>query len=157
MESKLLELELHEINEDHALYERAHANLIKLTIGLAIGVALALIAVPMLLMWPRGSARIVPSSMWPMLALAAFWVALTIGAYIQRQRAFRRVREACLKLRRAGYHVTRQDVHFSGSVFGISELAAERNSHDSNGNGNGRGKPLDVNRLSARSLHTVME
>ena len=152
MESKLLELELAEINEDHAVYERAHANLIKLTMGLAIGVALALIAVPMLL-WPRGSARIEPSSLWPMLALAAFWVALTIGAYVQRLRAFRRVRQGCLKLRRAGYHVTRQDVHFSGSVFGISELAAERE-HNNNG---GRGKPLDVSRLSARSLHTVME
>jgi hypothetical protein len=66
------------------------------------------------------------------------------------------VREGCLKLRRAGYHVTRQDVHFSGSVFGISELAAER-AQNGNGSGNGRGKPLDVNRLSARSLHTVME
>ena len=153
MESKLLELELDEINGHHAAYERAHANLIKLTVGLAIGVAIALVAVPMLL-WPRaGALRIEPSSLWPMIALAGFWVALTIGAYVKRQHAFRRVREGCLKLRRAGYHVTRQDVHFSGSVFGISELAAERDRQ----NGNGRGKPLDVNRLSARSLHTVME
>lgn len=144
MESKLLQLELDDINEDHATYERAHSNLVKLAIGLAIGSALALLALPMLL-WPRGWAHIEPSSLWPMLALAAFWVALTIGAYIQRQRAFRRVRRGCLKLRRAGYRITKLDVHFSGSVFGISELA----DHD--------GKPLDVTRLSARSLHTVME
>jgi hypothetical protein len=145
MESKLLELELDEINADHAAYELAHGRLIKLSIGLAIGLALALLAVPMLL-WPRNSARIVPSSMWPMLALAAFWVALTLGAYVQRQRAFRRVRQGCLKLRRAGYRITKQDVHFTGSVFGISELADH-----------GGGKPVDVTRLSARSLHTVME
>jgi uncharacterized membrane protein len=142
MESKLLEIELDEINQSHAAYERAHARLVMLSIGLAIG----LIALPILL-WPRASARIDPVSLWPLLALGALWVALTIGAYFTRQRAFRQVRLGCLKLRRAGYKVRKQDVQFSGSVFGLSELA---------GTADGS-KSVDVGRLSARSLHTVMQ
>jgi O-antigen/teichoic acid export membrane protein len=146
MESKLLEIELDEINECHAAYERAHARLVMFSIGLAIGLVIALIALPILL-WPRTSARVEPSSLWPLLALAAFWVALTLGAYITRQRAFRRVRQGCLRLRRAGYKIRKQDVHFSGSVFGLSELSGAADA----------AKTVDVNRLSARSLHTVMQ
>jgi hypothetical protein len=99
MESKLLEIELDEINQSHAAYERAHARLVMLSIGLAICLAIGLIALPILL-WPRASARIDPVSLWPLLALGALWVALTIGAYFTRQRAFRQVRLGCLKLRR---------------------------------------------------------
>jgi len=146
MESKLLEIELDEINQSHAAYERAHSRLVMLSIGLAICLVIGLIALPILL-WPRASARIDPSSLWPLLALGALWVALTVGAYFTRQRAFRHVRQGCLKLRRAGYKVRKQDVQFSGSVFGLSELA-------------GTAEPLktvDVGRLSARSLHTVMQ
>jgi len=146
MESKLLEIELDEINESHAAYERAHSRLVMLSIGLAIGLVIGLIALPILL-WPRTSARIDPVSLWPLLALGAFWVALTIGAYVKRQRAFRQVRLGCLKLRRAGYKIRKQDVHFSGSVFGLSELAGTTDGT----------KTVDVNRLSARSLHTVMQ
>lgn len=144
MESKLLELDLDEINEHHAAYERAHAQLVMLSVGLAIGLVIALIALPILL-WPRGTARIDPSSTWPLIALASLWIALTVGAYFRRQRAFKRVRQGCLKLRRAGYRISKQDVQFSGSVFGISELS-----------GDSYGNTLDVSRLSARSLHTVM-
>jgi len=146
MESKLLEIELDEINESHAAYERAHARLVMLSIGLAIGVVIGLIALPILL-WPRTSARVEPSSLWPLLALATLWVALTVGAYLRRQRAFRQVRQGCLKLRRAGYKIRKQDVQFSGSVFGLSELAGSAEAL----------KTVDVNRLSARSLHTVMQ
>jgi hypothetical protein len=146
MESKLLEIELDEINESHAAYERAHTRLVMLSIGLAIALVIGLIALPMLL-WPRASARVDPSSLWPLLALGALWVVLTVGAYITRQRAFRRVRLGCLKLRRAGYKIRKQDVQFSGSVFGLSELAGTTDS----------AKTVDVNRLSARSLHTVMQ
>jgi len=71
MQAKLVELELNEINRDHERYERAHARLVVLAIGLAIGLVLALIALPMLL-WPRnGTLRIVPSSLWPLAVLAA--------------------------------------------------------------------------------------
>ena len=146
MESKLLEIELDEINGFHAAYERAHARLVMLSIGLGIGLVIALIALPILL-WPRASARVEPSSLWPLLGLAALWVALTVGAYIERLRAFRRVREGCLKLRRAGYKIRKQDVQFSGSVFGLSELAGTA----------AASKTVDITRLSARSLHTVME
>jgi hypothetical protein len=146
MESKLLEIELEEINASHAAYERAHTRLVMLSIGLVIALVIGLIALPMLL-WPRASARVDPSSLWPLLALGALWVVLTVGAYITRQRAFRRVRLGCLKLRRAGYKIRKQDVQFSGSVFGLSELAGTTDS----------AKTVDVNRLSARSLHTVMQ
>jgi hypothetical protein len=146
MESKLLEIELDEINQSHADYERAHSRLVMLSIGLAIALVIGLIALPILL-WPRTSARVDPVSLWPLLALGAFWVVLTVGAYITRQRAFRRVRQGCLKLRRAGYKVRKQDVQFSGSVFGLSELAGTADAS----------KTVDVNRLSARSLHTVMQ
>ena len=145
MESKLLEIELDEINESHAAYERAHTRLVMLSIGLVIALVIGLIALPMLL-WPRASARVDPSSLWPLLALGALWVVLTIGAYVTRQRAFRQVRRGCLKLRRAGYKVRKQDVQFSGSVFELSELSAADGS-----------KAVDVGRLSARSLHTVMQ
>ena len=147
MQAKLVELELNEINRDHQRYERAHARLVVLAIGLAISLVLALIALPMLL-WPRnGTLRIVPSSLWPLAVLAAVYVAITLATYVQRQRAFRRVRQGCLKLRRAGYKVRKQDVQFSGSVFGLSELAGTADTT----------KTVDVNRLSARSLHTVMQ
>jgi len=146
MESKLLEIELDEINESHAAYERAHSRLVMLSIGLAIALVIGLIALPMLL-WPRTSARVDPTSLWPLLALGGIWVVLTIGAYITRQRAFRRVRHGCLKLRRAGYKVRKQDVQFSGSVFGLSELAGTADGF----------KTVDVNHMSARSLHTVMQ
>ena len=145
MESKLLEIELDEINEAHASYERAHSRLVMLSIGLAIALVIGLIALPMLL-WPRTSARVDPYSLWPLLALGGLWLVLTAGAYIARQRAFRRVRHGCLKLRRAGYKVRKQDVQFSGSVFELSELSSVDGS-----------KAVDVGRLSARSLHTVME
>jgi hypothetical protein len=146
MESKLLEIELDEINESHAAYERAHARLVMLSIGLAIALVIGLIALPILL-WPRTSARVDPVSLWPLLALGALWVAMTVGAYITRQRAFRRVRHGCLKLRRAGYKVRKQDVQFSGSVFELSELSGTADAS----------KTVDLNRLSARSLHTVMQ
>ena len=146
MESKLLEIELAEINESHAAYERAHARLVMLSIGLAFALVIGLIALPILL-WPRASARVEPSSLWPLLALGALWLVLTVGAYIARQRAFRRVRRGCLKLRRAGYKIRKQDVEFSGSVFGLSELAGTADAT----------KTVDLNRLSARSLHTVMQ
>jgi len=145
MQAKLVELELNEINRDHERYERAHARLVVLAIGLVIGLVLALIALPMLL-WPRnGTLRIVPSSLWPLAVLAAVYVAITLATYLQRQRAFRRVRQGCLKLRRAGYRISRQDVHFSGSTFGVTQIGQD----DPN--------VLDVNRLSAGSLHAVME
>lgn len=148
MESKLLELDLDEINEHHAAYERAHARLVVLAIGLGIGLVIALVAVPILL-WPRTSARIDPASTWPLAALAALWIGMTIAAYLQRQRAFRRVRQGCLKLRRAGYRIRKQDVYFSGSVFGISEFANGPNAGD-------RSNVVDINRVSARTLHTMM-
>lgn len=147
METKLLELELDEINAAHAEYERAHSRLVMLSIGLAIGLAIALIALPILL-WPRGTARIDPASTWPLAALAALWIGLTLIAYVRRQRAFRQVRDGCLKLRRAGYRIRKQDVHFSGSVFGISELASAAED---------RRNSVDVGGLSARTLHTVMQ
>jgi len=147
MESKLLEIELDEINKSHAAYERAHSRLVMLAIGLGIALVIGLIALPILL-WPRASARVEPSSLWPLLALGAFWVVLTIGAYIARQRAFRDVRQGCLKLRRAGYKLRKHDVSFSGSVFGLSELP---------GTASDGSKTVDVGRLSARSLHTVMQ
>ena len=64
MESKLLEIELDEINESHAAYERAHARLVMLSIGLAIALAIGLISLPILL-WARASARVYPTSLWP--------------------------------------------------------------------------------------------
>ena len=146
MESKLLEIELDEINESHAAYEHAHSRLVMLSIGLGIALVIGLIALPILL-WPRATARVDPTSLWPLLALGALWVAMTVGAYVARQRAFRRVRQGCLKLRRAGYKVRKQDVQFSGSVFGLSELAGPAEAS----------KTVDVGRLSARSLHTVMQ
>ena len=146
MESKLLEIELDEINESHAAYERAHARLVMLSIGLAIALVIGLIALPILL-WPRTTARVDPVSLWPLLALGGLWVAMTVGAYLTRQRAFRRVRHGCLKLRRAGYKVRKQDVQFSGSVFELSELSGTADAS----------KTVDLNRLSARSLHTVMQ